>query len=479
MPNPVVNVGGAPAQPGQWIPVRQDQAAVAGEQLRQEAIAVAELQQAERIRRAERNPPRGLFAAAPVLPERIKPQKIMKQESPIDYNTMKIGDLFPIPQVQALIPEFTDKFLALHPQLIAKHPYIWKDPKVLVGVEVEVENVLFIDPNISLGFWIITEDGSLRNRGREFKTHPMPLLYLEPALTQLFAGLNQDVDFSSRTSIHFHFDVRHMTIGQTVGLTLTYAAIENLLFKFVTGNRRKNIFCVPITETTLLNKQRGNIVSFICNIKDYWHKYTALNLLPMSELGTVEFRQMPGTKDLQKLLIWADLLSRLRIFAYKHSLNDIIQKISALNTTSEYRKFVESVFGELVTYLDMTTLAQDMDKPVYAIKNSTIINEYQYWLLQQKPVENSFFQSVMFKTNVYNTLSTIEKSMVSFLHKRYGAGDTVTSFYEMLRNNPGTQGAVSAQGPKEQSFIEALFPRASKSDVIVEEEVDVEDDMPD
>ncbi len=423
-----------------------------------------------RMRRADVEPPAVRAIRQEQAFNRMENEllKTSKTISESDWKILKIGELFKrtIQPVEPVSYELAEKFLNLHSHLRAKHPYVWKDPKVLVGVEVEVENVLFIEPNIPLCFWAITEDGSLRNRGREFKTKPLPLTYLEAALTQLFNGLNPDIDFSKRCSIHFHFDVRFMTIEQSVGLMLSYSAVENLLFKFVMGDRRKNIFCVPITETLLLHKQKGDAKSFILNIKDYWHKYTALNLLPMGTLGTVEFRQMPGINDVQKLLIWADLLSRLRIFAYKHSLEDITNMVNQLNTTSEYRKFVESIFGELTIYLDMTALAHDMDKPVYVIKNSTMNNQYQRWLFKQKPVDNNFFSQIFIKDTGFTKLTQKQLAALEELWVGFNAGQyrDRKHFYTALVEDRYMRLGILETGSRYRVLMNLVLPNLTSED---------------
>src|SRR5258708_1191940 len=144
---------------------------------------------------------------------------------------MTLFKVFKVGAPSRVIPEHADEFVRLN-KLEIISPYKFADPKTLVGIEVEVENVMYINPNIPLAFWQITEDGSLRNNGREFKTLALPLKYVESALKQLSEGLNPNVDFSVRTSVHVHQDVRGMAMSQLIGLLLTYISVESLLFKF-------------------------------------------------------------------------------------------------------------------------------------------------------------------------------------------------------------------------------------------------------
>ena len=343
----------------------------------------------------------------------------------------KVADAFNIGSPKSISMQFGSKFLEHNPHLISPTPYIFKTPKLLVGVEVEVENVQSIDPGLLLCFWDMTEDGSLRNNGREFRTWACPLLYVEPALRQLFYGLNHDVDFSKRCSIHVHIDVRQLTLSQLVGMMLTYTAVENLLFRFASLERRRNIFCVPVTETRLLTNTWADPINMLMGINQIWQKYSALNMLPIQKFGTIEFRQMPGTANVKQLLIWIDLLSRLRVYAYKTPLKTIIETISSLNTSSRYRQFVESVFEELTVFLDTTSLLQEMEKPVSIVKNSTVTNLFHQWVANSKTKDSSF--NKIFKALEFEDLSTSQLKCLEYLHKKIGVSPEITETWKWLQ----------------------------------------------
>lgn len=75
----------------------------------------------------------------------------------------------------------------------------------------------------------------------------------------------------------------------------------------VEDNRRTNIHCVPLTETFLPQVYRGDIFYY----SKHWHKYTALNVLPLAKQGSIEFRHLQGTKDDQLLNEWLTTLDNL------------------------------------------------------------------------------------------------------------------------------------------------------------------------
>jgi hypothetical protein len=90
---------------------------------------------------------------------------------------------------------------------------------------------------------------------------------------------------------------------------LLYALYEEFFFAMVEQGRRGNIHCVPLTETHL----PGNYALPIEKLAQQgrWHKYTALNILPLTTLGTVEFRHLQGTDDVELFGEWLQLLENL------------------------------------------------------------------------------------------------------------------------------------------------------------------------
>jgi hypothetical protein len=343
-----------------------------------------------------------------------------KRQAYSEDNTSPIGTIFGCPAPYQRVSG--EEFLAHHPHLIARVPYPFAAPKVGVGIEVEVENVLKVDPNVNLFFWHMKPDGSLRNGGQEFITPGVISVSLvEVALRQLFEGLNSDVDFSSRTSIHVHMDVHQLNLDQLLGLLLTYTAVENLMFKFVGTNRRTNIFCVPITETGLFDFLAGGKPKAVLHaIDQYWSKYTALNLLPIVSQGSVEFRHMPGTNNIENILRWIDLITRLKLYVYKYDLKTIVNQIVELNSTSYYKQFVEGVFGNLMPYLDDKHLLTDMERPVYLVKNSALANHFNENVLRSVQYDSQLGTRLGLWTT---TLSKAQMLALKQLAHNHGATD--------------------------------------------------------
>jgi len=228
-------------------------------------------------------------------------------------------------------------------------PEIGADKGLMFGVELEIENInMDIGPNGSVVPGMsATEDGSLRNNGYEFITKPMFLRELVYTLNQFFLkNKYTNKNYSDRTSVHVHANVGDMTWEQVHILLLVYIAFEHVLFKFIGNDRDKNIYCVPMYDTILsadLIKGKG---AESTGKWRRWEKYTALNLLPIFNQTTVEFRHMEGTPDVNRIITWCMLISQMFHYAKNSTLEETKAFFLELNTTSAYREAVFRVFGE-------------------------------------------------------------------------------------------------------------------------------------
>lgn len=220
------------------------------------------------------------------------------------------------------------------------------NPDLYVGLELEVEGL----PRALLGKpfngFTYEHDGSLRNNGAEYITAPTRTKHLRNLLTGFYTAFKiNEGNYSERCSTHVHMNVCDMTLEKLATFVLTYQVFEKVLFNYVGNDRDKNIFCVPWCQANV----NVNLVDLITSgkwlqLRD-WNKYTALNLLPIAQRGTVEFRHMYGTCDVDKLMEWVNLIACMRNFA-NTPLEKVKSVILDLNTSSAYDIFLQSVFGQ-------------------------------------------------------------------------------------------------------------------------------------
>lgn len=235
----------------------------------------------------------------------------------------------------------------------------------LFGIEVEVENIP--DAPNKLNYWNITTDNSLRNHGYEYCSFPIRANQVEGAIQELDEALPKTRTFSERTSCHVHMNVRDLTISEIYNLIVIYYALENVIFKWVGHDRENNIFCIPLNEGRFYR----SLPYFETHINDTihnWNKYTALNLIPIREKGTVEFRHMYGTLDSGTLLTWINILCCLKDTAKRYEPKKLQEIIKNLNTNSEYQLFLSNVFGQYHTIFDTYPLQSLMEKPISQLK---------------------------------------------------------------------------------------------------------------
>jgi hypothetical protein len=92
----------------------------------------------------------------------------------------------------------------------------------------------------------------------------------------------------------------------------------------------------------------------------------------------VEFRHLGGTSNVAKILRWINLVLKIRKYAETHPWRMLKFHIDRLNTSSSYMAFVQDVFGECAGYLDCSSLKEDMEAQVSAVK-AIQLEESAFW----------------------------------------------------------------------------------------------------
>lgn len=221
---------------------------------------------------------------------------------------------------------------------------VMMQPDLIFGLELEIEG--FRHGGAIDGF-NYTEDGSLRDAGKEAITIPTKAKFLEEKLNEFFKQHRiTPANYSERCSTHVHMNVQDTTIDQLKTLALLYQTVERLLFAYVGVDRKENIFCVPWYQSGLTSRLVEKMSKSADATISKWVKYSALNLLPVRTQGTVEFRHLHGTCDVALILGWVNILSALNKYAKDQSFEDLSKTILAMNTISNYDAFLTDVFRE-------------------------------------------------------------------------------------------------------------------------------------
>lgn len=282
------------------------------------------------------------------------------------------------------------------------------DTKRRIGIEVEVENILTRTTH-DRALWYTKEDGSLRNHGCEFITVPIKGDEIRYAVWQLMEALPAKADFSERTSIHVHVNVRDFQKVHLLNLILLYIIFEKLLYRFAGPQRYRNIFCVPIQETKLSIA----ITNFLVNgdvhvlIKE-WHKYSGMNLLPIAPQGTIEFRHMEGNRDVMRILRWINLLFSMIKYAREMEFEQLFTTVQRLNSNSYYENFALQVFKKSAQFvMPSSSIKYEMEHGVSTIKAISLPSPFLLSL-----VKNIHNDSVLLRSLGISDKAVIQKEPV-------------------------------------------------------------------
>lgn len=213
-----------------------------------------------------------------------------------------------------------------------------------VGIELEIEECTFID----IPYWDCKEDGSLRNGCELVCAAPYAGETLYAAIEALAEGVgNTSAQGTWRCSTHVHLDVRDLGAQELKKLILAYAFYEKVLFKCSGFHRYRSNFCpaFAVVQQQIFNVStafNSNGDRFFGQLVRGWDKYTSLNLLPLREFGSVEFRiSEPKWKRTNVL----NLVNRYLV----------LKKLAVENATMSNQQFLEMLrrvaFEPMLPYL--------------------------------------------------------------------------------------------------------------------------------
>lgn len=230
------------------------------------------------------------------------------------------------------------------PATLASHPLVVGTGRV--GVELEVEG--FPNPPRRMRYWSLHQDGSLRNNGIEFVfSSPLGGQDIFAAISELDSLLfNSKPDLNIRCSTHVHVDVRDMTIPQIKRFFLAYAYYEAFLFRQSGFYRFKSNFCVPLAKAEgmveILSRHwsHGNQRDFLRYVQGNWDKYCSINMIPMGNYGSVEFRMSEAKSRKGQMLRLVNRFLALKELAMGTDLEDtaFLQHIRELPIKQVFRK---------------------------------------------------------------------------------------------------------------------------------------------
>lgn len=199
---------------------------------------------------------------------------------------------------------------------------------VRYGIEVEYENSRLSLQDLE-GLhtkWIVVEDGSLRNNGRELVAkHPLTQTGLTKAGEEFVRHRDEvegNMEFTCRCGLHVHINVRDMTLEQLRTFLYVYATIEPYL-ENEWNERAMNLFTPSLSKAPMVMRALRIFLGdadTLGALRERWlSKYASVNTLPIFTYGSVEFRMHPSTSSWDDIYRWCQLLNRLRTFSMSYA----------------------------------------------------------------------------------------------------------------------------------------------------------------
>lgn len=202
-------------------------------------------------------------------------------------------------------------------------------PLERVGVEIEVEGRnLPVDVR---GAWECVNDGSLRN-GYEYRfVFPQRPEDVSGALDSLFDYFRKAetvLENSNRCSTHVHISVQGRKINEITSSIVLWCTFEEILIKYCGEERQKNHFALSSSDANgLISAWRGFLQTGRAAFPNGL-KYSALNILPIYDKGSIEIRVGAAADDYEGVNKWVTLCYALTDYAMERFKNP--QDLSAV-----------------------------------------------------------------------------------------------------------------------------------------------------
>lgn len=186
----------------------------------------------------------------------------------------------------------------------------------MIGLELEIEGRGLARScahkgAVSGSYWATVLDGSLRGEAREYilstPCTPEEMPDLVHALYATFKEIGTTLRLSNRCSTHVHINMRGRTINLVTSAIVLWTMFEDVVIPWAGEERTTNHFCLSTRDApaSLIPTWTSYLRSGTGNFDRHNLKYTAFNVLPIFEKGSVEVRCGPVPTDANRVVTWA------------------------------------------------------------------------------------------------------------------------------------------------------------------------------
>jgi Putative amidoligase enzyme len=213
-----------------------------------------------------------------------------------------------------------------------------------VGIEIELEGN-GVGQIVANNMWNTEMDGSLRGESIELVLKAPAPRHLIPARLNKMKEMVSHcaIKDTGRAGIHIHVNIQDLTPREYAQFLVMYLIFEEVLVDWCGTDRVGNLFCLRASDANYgLQIIRSALQSFRFGLLDTdGIRYASINLKATATYGSLEFRALRSTTDVDVILKWIYILLKLKDTARKYeSPADIVEELSVLG--------VEGFFNEIL-----------------------------------------------------------------------------------------------------------------------------------
>lgn len=223
----------------------------------------------------------------------------------------------------------------------------------LYGLEIEVEGENL--PMTETSKWVMEKDGSLKTAEAWEYVMPKPtsLAVVKDRLDYLasrYRDCNSNVHESIRAGVHVHMNVQDWTIKQLITFSTCYYILEDAFLKWCGESREGNLFCLRTrdAEYVLFQLVRSLQNKNLKYLNNDIIRYASLNFLSLFKYGSIEFRGMRGTGDLNAIYKWVQMIDELRNSSLQFdNPTEVVGQMSGAGEIQFLKQLLPNMWAEL------------------------------------------------------------------------------------------------------------------------------------
>lgn len=218
-----------------------------------------------------------------------------------------------------------------------------------IGIEIEMETTSPLNFEPFVEHWNFENDGSLRGFGTEFVLKkPIPIKSVKTVMDKTRSSLKDhgvEIVDTVRAGIHIHINMQKYKLKDVLKFLTCYYAMETALTNYCGRGRQGNLFCLRARDAAYAI----SLLESAVQAEDFYMlqtnqlRYSAMNLQSLFSFGSLEFRALATTPNLEKVEEVVEILSRIRDYSTK--IDDCWDNISMISGMGPY-EWIRGIIGE-------------------------------------------------------------------------------------------------------------------------------------